>query len=87
MPAMTADTLRGRHTGMRNLVLVAGVAVLATVGFLAMSAKEAPCFDCPKQGIACTEDSDCYNNDSVFCVLRCEPVGYGEKACLWQGED
>lgn len=64
--------------------LAAAALGILAVAAVTLSADEAQCFDCPKHGMACSEDSDCYNNDSMFCVLRCEEVSPGEKACLWQ---
>jgi len=73
---------------MRRWLALPSIAVAALVllgvAAVTLSTDDALCFNCPKHGMPCSQDSDCYNNDSVFCVLRCEEVGPGEKACLWQ---
>ena len=37
---------------------------------LAMPAKQAACFDCPKQGVRCQSDLDCYDDERTVCRLR-----------------
>ncbi len=72
----------------RALLAAGGIAILSAAAFFGMPAREAECGEgCPKQGMACRSDSNCYNRDAWWCVLRCEKsrsddVGW----CKWQGE-
>lgn len=70
---------------MKGIVLASlGLAVLATVAFFAIPAKEAACFDCPKQGLPCQADLDCYDVERTVCILQCAPLATGRTVCLWQ---